>query len=250
MEANLVVLGILFLAVLGIVCYITKQRKYGSGDPPEEREDDFIMYNYLASDIQVSVRSNLRSRPHVLARVSGKNKGRIRKAIADKHITCDALLDIHLLDPHTHQIVAKYATHIINEPIHLLHIGMVTTRFIGSSTDSLRVSTTSGNAIQGNAWLKIHNLTEVPIRLNDDIEIAPHSVFRYLGYVHQGVTLGTIFKDQDGLYPDFQYLHPDSDLYYGVISDIKQPTYGCFQLEFHDVCDQNQTLWPFELGQM
>ena len=147
-----------------------------------------------------------------------------------------------------------YTDHILDmscyERIKNLHVGMVTTRFIGKSTDGLRMTTVADNAIQGHAWLMIHNLTEIPLRLNDDIVVAPHSTERYLGYLHQGVTLGTIFKDQDGIYPDFQYLHPDSDLYYGVVSDLRQPLYGPFQLEFSDDCDPDQTLWPFELGQM
>ena len=137
-----------------------------------------------------------------------------------------------------------------NERIKNLHIGMITTRFIGNTTDGLRMSTLADNAIQGHAWLVIHNLTEIPLRLNDDIIVAPHSTERYLGYLHQGITLGMIFKDQDCMYPDFQYLNPHSDLYYGVVSDLRQPLLGPFQLEYNDDCDTDQTLWPFELGQM
>jgi hypothetical protein len=126
---------------------------------------------------------------------------------------------------------------------------MITTRFIGT-TDILRFSSTAGNAINGPAYLLIHNLTDLPLRLNDDIVVAPHDTFRYLGYRHAGVTLGTIFKDQDRIYPDYQLLEPYSDLYYGVNSDIRQPLNGSFQLEFNDNNDSDQTLWPMQMGQM
>ena len=136
------------------------------------------------------------------------------------------------------------------ERIKALHVGMITSRFILTSTDSLRMSTTAGNAVGGNAWLKIHNLTEIPLQLNDDVLVPPHSVERFLGYLNQGVTLGYIFKDPSGLYPDYQYLEPFSDVYYGVVSDIRQPISGCAQLEYTDDCEYGQTLWPFETGVM
>lgn len=129
--------------------------------------------------------------------------------------------------------------------IKALHVGMITTRFIGS-TDGLRMSTVAANAIDGNAWLKIHNLSKLPLRLNDDIVVAPNSTVRYQGYMNMGVTLGFWFKDQDGLYPTFQYLSPQSDLYYGLVSDIRQNLSGCVQSEFNDVCEYGQTMWPFQ----
>ncbi len=150
--------------------------------------------------------------------------------------------------------IKHFADYVINtdedERIKALHIGMITTRFIGS-TDGLRMSTTSNNAVGGNATLKIHNVTNMLLRLNDgDITIAPHSTFRYLGYLNQGVTLGTIFTDDDKLYADYQYLKPYSDLYYGVVSDLRQPLDGCWQLTYDDNCEFGQSLWPFEMGIM
>lgn len=147
----------------------------------------------------------------------------------------------------------------LGERIRGLHIGMITTRFIGS-TDSLRMSTVSGNAVGGNAYVNIHNMSKIPLSLNGGdssqdpttsqggILIPPETQQRYKGYLHQGVTLGTIFSDDDNLYPDFQYLEPHSDIYYGVVSDIEQPLYGCWQLEYTDECDYGQTLWPMQEG--
>lgn len=182
---------------------------------------------------------------------SNKSSG-ITKDKIERYLKPGSVLRVFITDSKGN--TKHYTDHVIDhscyERIKNLHIGMVTTRFIGKSTDGLRMSTLADNAIQGHSWLMIHNLTELPLRLNDDIVVAPHSTERYLGYLHQGVTLGTIFQDQDGIYPDFQYLNPHTDIYYGVVSDLRQPLYGPFQLEFSDDCDPDQTLWPFELGQM
>ena len=131
-----------------------------------------------------------------------------------------------------------------------IHVGMVTTRYIGDSMDSLQMTTTAANANQGSSWVVIHNLTDIPLSFNNgQITVEPQSTTRYLGYLNQGVTLGTYFKEDSGLFADYQYLKPYNNLYYGVISDIRQPLEGCLQYnEFNDICDYGQTLWPFEEG--
>lgn len=224
--------------------------------PPKEYQPptNFKVLNYLpAHTVSISVLdSDTDENISLVKGVAPNATGGITKDKIERHLKPGNVLRIYITgsDGVTHH----YADNVIDtscyERIKNLHIGMVTTRFIGKSTDGLRMSTLADNAIQGHSWLMIHNLTELPLRLNDDITVAPHGTERYLGYLHQGVTLGTIFKDQDGLYPDFQYLNPHSDLYYGVVSDLRQPLYGPFQLEFSDECDTDQTLWPFELGQM
>lgn len=147
-----------------------------------------------------------------------------------------------------------YSDYIVNtrdnERIKNLHIGMITTRFSTSGSDSLHLTTTSANAGQGSAWLVIHNTTNLPLVLNDgEIQVDPHSTFRYLGYLNQGVTLGTYFRDSTGLYPEYQLLQPYTDLYYGIISDLQQPLNGCLQYdEFNDQCEYGETIWPFVEG--
>jgi len=163
-----------------------------------------------------------------------------------------SIFKIYVLDPTGKTAPREFGTSEIKtnawERIKNLHVGMITTRFIGT-TDTLRMSTTSGNAVNGNAYLVIHNLSAIPLTLNDgDVTVPANNTVRFQGYRNQGITLGYYFKDVDGLYPDYQYLQPFSDLYYGVVSDIQQPINGCWQTEFNDQCDFGQTLWPFREG--
>lgn len=255
----IVATGIFILACAIAILYSKDRNKPNHDDQKDQRpmykiRADFRVVNYLPKhSVKVSVSDPDGSNQVILVdKIQPLKSGGISKEIVEKHLKPGSLLKVHTIDRSGR--VEPYTSYIIDhscyERLKNLHIGMITTRFIGKSTDGLRMSTLADNAIQGHSWLVIHNLTEKTLRLNDDIVVAPHSTERYLGYLHQGVTLGTIFKDQDGLYPDFQYLNPHTDLYYGVVSDLKQPLYGPFQLEFSDDCDTDQTLWPFELGQM
>jgi hypothetical protein len=259
-----IAIGIVLLigAIIGIILLGGNGGSGGSSttstaSPPQRQwtpPSDFKVYNYLPNhSIKVSVLDpDTNETTSLVDNIKPLQTGGIAKSLVEKHLKPGNVLRVYIVD--TLGCSSHFTDHVVDtscyDRIKNLHIGMVTTRFIGKTTDGLRMSTLADNAIQGHAWLMIHNLTELPLRLNDDIFVEPHSTFRYLGYLHQGVTLGTIFKDQDGVYPDFQYLNPHSDLYYGVVSDLRQPLYGPFQLEFSDECDTDQTLWPFELGQM
>lgn len=190
---------------------------------------------------------------HVLAeRIAPQKTGGLARCDVLKYFVLGNVIKIYLIDPITNK-QRPYTTYLVNtEPktfIKNLHVGMMTARFLGS-TDSLRMSTTAGNAVNGCAYVKIHNVTDIPLKLNDDIEVAPHSTTRYQGYLHQGITLGFYFKDPDGLYPTFQYLQPNSDIFYGVVSDIPQTLEGCWQTEYSDLCEYGQVMWPFQVGVM
>lgn len=221
---------------------------------------NFQMFNYFPkTPVKVEVvhsaettlsRSDL-AKPLIASIAPLKTEG-LTHAQVVKHLTPGTVLKFSIVKPDgTSQHYSDYVVNTRNnERIKNLHIGMITTRYIGHSTDALRMSTTAGNAIGGNAWVIIHNTTAIPLILNDgDIKVEPHSTLRYLGYLNQGVTLGTYFKDATGLYPDFQYLQPQSDLYYGIISDLQQPLNGCLQFEeFNDQCEYGNTLWPLAEG--
>lgn len=175
----------------------------------------------------------------------------IPKDKADKYLKAGNILRFNVI---INGKPVHYSDYVVNtrqgERIKNLHVGMVTTRVIANTLDSFHLSTTSGNALQGSAWLIIHNTTNIPLELNKgEIKVDPHSTYRYLGYLNQGVTLGTYFRDDSGLYPDFQYLQPHTDLYYGIVSDLQQTLQGCVQYElFNDQCDYGDTLWPFQDG--
>lgn len=151
----------------------------------------------------------------------------------------------------------KYSNYVIDMPydnlrIKNLHIGMITDRSIGP-TDSFRSTVTSANAIQGQTHVYIHNLSALPLNLqvgSTNFTIDPYQVYTYKGYLHSGVALGTIFKNVNGLYDDYVYLKPFSNIYYGLTSDKQQPApgQGCNQYSFYDECQRGQTLWPFQDG--
>jgi hypothetical protein len=176
----------------------------------------------------------------------------LTKDKVNKYLAPGTLLRFYVVDPRGRK--EHYSDYVVNtrenERIKNLHIGMITTRFMANTTDSLHTTSTAGNAGSGSAWLVIHNTTNIPLILNDgEIKVEPHSTFRYLGYLNQGVTLGTYFKDTSGLYPDYQILQPYTDLYYGIVSDLQQPLNGCLQYEeFNDQCNYGDTLWPFVDG--
>ncbi len=235
---------------------------------------DFTIYNYLPNhSIVIDIISNNNGEADIVTRLPNVVKPLsttgLTKEQVEKYLKGGNTIRISVTTPQLPpQLYTEYFINTDPETrIKNLHVGMITTRFIGS-TDGLRMTTAAGNAVQGNATLKIHNLTYLPLDLifpgtdnnanravadaidDEVIHTAPHSSSRYLGYLHQGVTLGTIFGDAAQLYPNFQYLAPHSDLYYGVVSDIRQPLSGCQQLEFNDDCDYGQTLWPFQEGVM
>jgi hypothetical protein len=213
---------------------------------------NFLIFNYFPNH-HIKIDAIQNGNKYVLAdKIKPQGTSGLTIDQVAKYLTTGTMLKIYLIDSKGNS--QHYADYFINternERIKNLHVGMVTSRFIYNSSDGLHMATTHANAGQGNAWLVIHNVTAVPLSLNDgEITVPPNSTYRYLGYLNQGVTLGTFFKDDDGIYPEYQYLRPHSDLYYGITSDIRQPLLGCMQYgEFSDECDYGDTLWPFQEG--
>ena len=126
--------------------------------------------------------------------------------------------------PNDYIFLTKYK---INKPIAAIHIGQITTRFSGGTWDDQMV--VASNAVQGRPYIRIHNPTMIPLRLNNNILVKPNSVFFYTGRHHFGVPLGLVLKDVDALYPRLQLTKPITDIYYGIVSDTPQPIYGGWQ---------------------
>jgi len=226
--------------------------------PVRERTGNFLIYNYFPNhSVVLDIIEYSSTNPdgnvvRLVDKIKPLSTGSLTKLQVREYLKAKNIIRISVIAPTGEfKRFSDYEIDTDNqERIKNLHIGMITTRYIGS-TDSLRMSTVAGNAVSGNAFLRIHNTTYIPLQLNEeDVSVAPHSTDRYLGYRHQGVTLGTIFSDPSGLYPDFQYLEPHTDLYYGVVSDLRQPISGCWQLEYSDQCEYGQTMWPFQTGVM
>ena len=213
---------------------------------------DLLIKKGEASEVPHGLTGGSYLQKTLIEKIAPQKSGGIPRNLVLQDLVEGSIFKIYVLDPTGKTAPREFGTSEIKtnawERIKNLHVGMITTRFIGT-TDTLRMTTTAGNAVNGNAYLVIHNLTELPLRLNDgDIEVPAHGTTRFQGYRHQGITLGYYFNDDDGLYPQYQYLEPFSDLYYGVVSDISQPINGCWQTEYNDQCDYGQTLWPFREG--
>lgn len=213
---------------------------------------DFKIYNYLNKSISIDLHDSTLNKTYtIMAEIKPRSTGGFVQAAVIRFLRPGNMLKFYIFNPGKMEEKIHYADYVIDtekdERIKALHVGMVTARFLGS-TDTFREVVTNANAGQGQPWLKIHNLTNIPLKLNQHIAVEPHQVNRYQGYLHMGVPLGTYFKDDQGLYPDYQYLKPNSDLFYGVTSDLQQSLDGCWQLEFSDRCDYGQTLFPMQEG--
>ncbi len=128
-----------------------------------------------------------------------------------------------------------------------LFVGMITSRWVQTNAQDTS-NWVLPNAVQGLPWVHIHNFTDRYLALNNNINISPRGRLRYSGSHNFGVPLGTIFKDQAGIYPDYQYTVPNTDIYYGVVSDVQQSLNGGFQADniFQD--DNFEPQWSFENG--
>lgn len=129
------------------------------------------------------------------------------------------------------------------------HVGMITSRFISMSV-AYQVAASGLNNVQGMPWVTIHNEGNVPLRLNNNIRIPPHSSTMYKGRDHFGVRLGTVFEDIDGRYPTYVWTVPSTDIYYGVVSDTEQSLYGGYQVTKTFDPVNTGIIFPLEMGWM
>lgn len=228
-----------------------------------ELGDEFYIYNYLNHPIQIDVISpegkvlseseNSDENPKVEdlspRKLLSKLKARQRKGFKLKemisHLLVGNKLEVSVITKSGEKKV--FGTYRMNVPentaIKMLHIGMITSRWVGADSD-YNIGKPGLNAVQGMPWIKIHNMTDYPLAINNNINISPGGTLRYTGRDHFGVRLGTVFKDQDGIFPDFIFTIPATDVYYGITSDIQQSLFGGFQLtpEFHADSDEPQFL--------
>ncbi len=262
--SNLMVFGFTVVLIVGFILMIFFVLPNNDGGtqhenhPARENFDaslpaDFLVFNYFPKNAlkMEAVMPNGHSTV-LIKRIEPLKTKSLTRSQVRKYLTPGSIFRFKITGSSGEDITIS--DYIVNNDtvrkLKNLHVGMITTRYIFNTSDGLELATTSANAGGGNAWLVIHNLTSVPLSFNNgEVKVAPHSTTRYLGYLNQGVTLGTYFKDDAGIYPDFQYLWPHNSLYYGVVSDLQQPLLGCMQYgEFNDQCDYGQTLWPLQQG--
>jgi len=193
---------------------------------------DFYIYNYLNYPVSVKIGSSAKNLPDI----PGKGKIGLSTSYVNEYFQGGQTLNIFVKLPKDGGLL-HYSDYYLNleknTTIKALHIGMITSRWVGAGYDDKFIP---ANAQQGRPWVKIHNKTNLSLEINNNINIEPYNSLRYTGRHHFGVALGTIFNDKNNIFQTFKFDTPATDIYYGVVSDIQQPLFGGWQLtdEFDD----------------
>ena len=103
---------------------------------------------------------------------------------------------------------------------------------------------TTNVPVNGLKKVRIHNHTNLPLFLNENIKVLPQNQIKYTGRNHFGVPLGTLLIDRKGIFPIFRIEREITDIFYGIVSDLEQPLYGGFQTHFTDDPTNN---WDYRL---
>ena len=219
----------------------------------------FYIYNYLLKPIRVEVLTSLDggknyNAPIVLVdKIDGQSRRAFKMDEMEKHLLPGNRLRIFIVDEKDRRRPKKhYSDYVFDTPdettIKRLYVGMITSKWVGSDYADYQVP--GANAVQGMPWIKMHNFTDQTVSLNNNIDISPGGVLRYSGRDHFGVRLGTVFEDQNGIYPTFIFSTPATDVYYGVTSDLQQALFGGFQLTENFVDSDDEPMFLLENGWM
>ena len=123
-----------------------------------------------------------------------------------------------------------------------IHIGGITSRW----TEIDGTFPGGVNTSQGVPWVRIHNMTAQQLRLNDTLFVEPFGALQYTGEKISGIRLGTIFRDNNGLFPNFVYSKPCTDIYYGTQTEKQVEEWGGLQRTL-DGFDPNEKGEPVHL---
>lgn len=230
---------------------INKKTMFNAQDDEPKK---FYIYNYLLKSLEVQLlpkTDNVGTGPSiVLAKIPPRQKKGIPMSTAIKFLRTKNMLRFNLFDelkPGLEKL--HFADYHITTPkdemIKALHVGMIASKKVGANQDDHLV--TGWNAVQGRPWVKVHNMTNLRINLVQG-SINPGGILRYSGRDHLGVRLGTMFEDRDGNYPTFKYKIPATDIYYGIVSDIEQPLFGGWQIDWVYDDDPDSPMYLLELG--
>ena len=264
----LITVGIIFIVLVAIVIVfivkkpsppIPKEERF-SNNLKDDAENDFLgtffyIHNHLLKKIKVYV-SNTSGKKVELVSIGPNSKVGLNRKTTMQSFTRDNQIHVYTLEhgltPEKDDIENFFGTYELNIPeattIKDFHIGMVTSRWVGShGTEDV---TPGANAVQGRSRVYIHNLTPNTLRLNYNIIIPPHNTLLYYGRMALGVALGTVFKNRDGLFKDFVYTIPASDVYYGITSDIEMPSFSGYQIDEKFTHNEQDLVFLMELGYM
>jgi hypothetical protein len=224
-------------------------------------DESFYIYNYLKKPIRLEVLSSddggvTTKKPETLVEdIPAGGKAKLNKAQVDYYMRRGHHVKVYVKGVERPGQISQeelYADNVFSllpkdKTIKNLCIGMITSRWVQTNAADTN-NWALPNAVQGLPWVKIHNFTDRYIALNNNINMAPRSILRYSGRHNFGVPLGTIFKDPSGIHPDYQYTVPNTDIYYGVISDVEQPLSGGWQLDTIFQDDNFEPQWLLQNG--
>jgi hypothetical protein len=187
--------------------------------------NDFYIHNYYLVPITVEVITKEGKIKTIARDILPIDKKGINKATVNEYIRCDSAIKIHAA---CGLIGESLLTIPEGKSIKALHIGQNMSSMDIAMTGDITKSALGGNAIPR---LRIVNTTPRTITLttngNNRVVILPGTSFLYLGaHNNEGLSLGTTFKDVDGLLQPYVVNFPASDLFLGIISDLSLPLYN------------------------
>ena len=247
---------VIFIIVLVVWLVIRKRDKKGGSsgntpkmatDPATPKGSDFYIYNYLNKPVRLDVVTPGITEPFIESIAPHSRRG-LRMSTVVKYFRAGAYFKIYVLG--LPQGPVHYSDYSIDLPkgttIRALHIGMITSRWVGATQDyNFKPGV---NAIQGRPWIKVHNRTALNLHINNNIDISPYGTLRYSGRDHFGVRIGTIFTDQEDIFPPWKFDIPATDVYWGVVSDLQQPLFGGWQIDSEFDEDADEPQWLLENG--
>jgi len=254
--------GLLIVLVVAIVAWVVIRTQRGSSkssseetklstDPATPIGSDFYIYNYLNKPVRIDLVSPKSKIPvPFIEAIPARQRRGLKMSTVIKHFRDGASFRIYILNVPGESQPVHFSDYSLDLPqgatIRALHVGMVTSRWVGATQDYKFIPAL--NAVQGRPWIKIHNRTALNLHINEGIDISPYGILRYSGRDHFGVRIGTIFTDQQGIFPPWKFTTPATDVYWGVVSDLQQPLFGGWQIdsEFDDEADNPQ--WLLENG--
>lgn len=254
---TIIVVGILILvgALIGVgVIFWTRERpvqkdKYSHENNFIEHYDrkafessEFQIYNYLLKPIKIEsnpTTNNPRERFFSIE-IDPQTKKSVPKEDIDKFFNAKREYRISILGlPDSPRWFSDFLIDPLDR-VNSLHVGMITSKVVQTSN----LVNTGWSAVQGVPVLTFHNETSMHLSINSNINVPPHSFINYSGRDQRGVRMGTILRDTEGIFPTFKIKVPATDIYWGVVSGIKQPLFGGWQLttELNEFSNEPQYL--------
>lgn len=214
------------------------------------RKPDFSIFNYLLKSVKLQFTNEENKQVGKEIIIPARSHKTLGLEWFKTHFASGNKISIWYFDPKKPGLpdvhFGDYQTSTPDAVIKGFHIGQITSRSVGASTD-LTIGRPA-NATDGMPYIKIENMTPNFLVLNESINIGPGGFLRFTGRDHYGVRLGTVLHDTNGVFPDYIIKERLDFIYYGVVSDIPQPLYGGWQLSEDLELETKLTKYPLQQG--